>query len=259
MDWLKAKEPCSQPSPLSNALNSLQIHLSHIIRAIPIRNRFASVSPSADNSQPTIGGCADYTLTADEIKKRVAGVSVYKLSNDSQDKLCGVSEYGDRAIQFYFLNKPDALDFMDRVQCSSNTRIFDAPLTEVVDFDGENYRPIRLIPELSEVKNAIQEKKKHIAGFPNGTFAGVPVFQSDRLTVKGKGDTRKYHPAFLRKTDLEKALANAKAPKQKGIIQVAALEDIIQEMKDCSTSKSKDVVFVAPGNNMNMDMAFEER
>ncbi|XP_012838282.1 PREDICTED: protein TIC 22-like, chloroplastic [Erythranthe guttata] len=223
-------------------------------------NRFASISSSSDNSRPISGGggggAADYALSNTEIKNRLAEIPVYKLSNDSQDNIKGISEFGDRKIGFYFLNKPDALNFKERIECSPDARIFDARLTEVIDFEGDP-APIRLIPELSEVKNAIQEKKKHIAGFSDGVFAGVPVFQSDSLIVKGEGE-QKYRPAFLRKTDLEKALANAKAPKQRGTIQVAALEDIIQEMKDCSTFKWNDVVFVPPGNIMGMDIFFEE-
>ncbi|KAL7085968.1 hypothetical protein ACP275_14G310100 [Erythranthe tilingii] len=255
MNWLKPKEQSSQP-PLCHVLNCLQTNFSNIIRAMP--NRFASISSSSDNSRPISGGggggAADYALSNTEIKNRMAEIPVYKLSNDSQDKIEGISEFGDRKIRFYFLNKPDALNFKERIECSPDARMFDARLTEVVDFEGDT-APIRLIPELSEVKNAIQEKKKHIAGFPDGVFAGVPVFQSDRLIVKGEGE-QKYRPAFLRKTDLEKALANAKAPKQRGTIQVAALEDIIQEMKDCSTSKWNDAVFVAPGKIM--DMVFEK-
>ncbi|KAL9144441.1 hypothetical protein ABFS82_14G296700 [Erythranthe guttata] len=255
MNCLKPKEQSSQP-PLCHVLNCLQTNFSNITRAMP--NRFASISSSSDNSRPISGGggggAADYALSNTEIKNRLAEIPVYKLSNDSQDNIKGISEFGDRKIGFYFLNKPDALNFKERIECSPDARIFDARLTEVIDFEGDP-APIRLIPELSEVKNAIQEKKKHIAGFSDGVFAGVPVFQSDSLIVKGEGE-QKYRPAFLRKTDLEKALANAKAPKQRGTIQVAALEDIIQEMKDCSTSKWNDAVFVAPGKIM--DMVFEK-
>ncbi|XP_012838281.1 PREDICTED: protein TIC 22-like, chloroplastic [Erythranthe guttata] len=276
MNWLKPKEPSSQPPPpLCNALNSLQTHFSNVIRAISIRfsssqvenrfsssqvenrfsssqveNRFASISASSsdnsrfasisasssDNSQHS----ADYALSDAEIKKRMAGVSVYKLSNDSQHELCRPSEYGDRVIQFYFLNKPDALRFKDIFICSPDTRIFDAPLTEQqlshqvgTGLMGSKKRCSDITYELASYP---QEKEKQKAGFPDGTFAGVPVFQKD----------------------LETALAKTKAPKQRGTVQVAALEDIIQEMKDCSTSKWNDVVFVPPGNITGMDIAFEE-
>ncbi|XP_012839132.1 PREDICTED: protein TIC 22-like, chloroplastic isoform X1 [Erythranthe guttata] len=108
---------------------------------------------------------------------------------------------------------------------------------------------IRLVPDISEVKNALQERKK--AGFHGDTFTGVPVFQSDALKVRVDGSPNNLSHAFFRKADLENALRGKKQTdhidEKSDIIQVTALEDIIQEMKDCSTSKWNNVILVPPG------------
>ncbi|KAL8030661.1 hypothetical protein ABFX02_14G299600 [Erythranthe guttata] len=108
---------------------------------------------------------------------------------------------------------------------------------------------IGLVPDMSDVKNALQERKK--AGFSSDTFSGVPVFQSDALKMRVGGSPNSPSPAFFRKADLEKALCNEKQTNiETGLIQVTALEDIIQEMKDCSSSKWNNVILVPPGGKL---------
>ncbi|KAJ0463649.1 hypothetical protein HanHA300_Chr14g0518061 [Helianthus annuus] len=108
----------------------------------------------------------------------------------------------------------------------------------------------RFIPESSQIKNAIEERRK--AGISDDSFSGVPVFQSRSLVLRSQN--RRYRPAFFRKEDLEKSLAKASVQQRQlnpalrvDDLEVAVLEDIIQGMKDSSTTDWDDVVFIPPG------------
>ncbi|KAH7521547.1 hypothetical protein FEM48_Zijuj07G0045100 [Ziziphus jujuba var. spinosa] len=96
------------------------------------------------------------------------------------------------------------------------------------------------------------------AGFPDDGFFGVPVFQSKSLILRSQ--KKNYRPAFFRKEDLEKSLERASGQQNQlnpafrlGDIEVAVLEDVIKGMKESSTSKWSDVVFIPPGFDVATD------
>ncbi|KAL3003384.1 hypothetical protein AAZX31_08G104400 [Glycine max] len=114
----------------------------------------------------------------------------------------------------------------------------------------------RLIPEFSQVKNALKEREK--SGFASSGFSGVPVFQSRNLILKSQ--SKRFRPLFSRKEDLENTLKSAareqnklNSTMRKGDIQVATLEDVIKEMKENSTSNWDDVIFIPPGFDVSDD------
>ncbi|TVU39631.1 hypothetical protein EJB05_13058, partial [Eragrostis curvula] len=79
-----------------------------------------------------------------------------------------------------------------------------------------------------------------------------PTMQSRSLVLMS--DNKRYRPAFFRKEDLDNSLHRTSRDQQKpnpavriGDTQVSSLEDIIKSMKDNSSSKWDDVVFIPPG------------
>lgn len=118
----------------------------------------------------------------------------------------------------------------------------------------------RLIPEASQIKNALMEKEKEKAGSLDDEFLGVPVFQSRSLILRSQN--KGYRPVFFRKEDLENSLLRASQQQRRlnpllrqGDIEVASLEDIIKGMKDDSCSTWDDVVFIPPGFDVSTDPA----
>ena len=96
------------------------------------------------------------------------------------------------------------------------------------------------------------------SGSAANSFPGVPVFQSKSLILKSQD--KRYRPLFFRKEDLEKSLHRASSDQnqlnptlRQGDIQVATLEDVIKQMKENSTSKWEDVVFIPPGFDVSTD------
>ncbi|KAL7085963.1 hypothetical protein ACP275_14G309600 [Erythranthe tilingii] len=197
---------------------------------------------------------------------------------------------GDRKANFFFFSKADAHDYatvqntVKANECLGNIQLTKVPLAEIIELEEAGFHKempsictwfiedvlpsvapdkftgyvrdavtdrhmyIRLVPDMSEVKNALKERKK--AGFHSDNFSGVPVFQSDALNTKVDGSSSNLRPAFFTKADLEKALRDKKRDTDSEIIQVTALEVIIQEMKDCTISKWNDVVLVPPGGKI---------
>ncbi|KAL3628407.1 hypothetical protein CASFOL_027453 [Castilleja foliolosa] len=207
----------------------------------------------------------DHSLSADEIKRRMAGIYVYKLSNYKEGEererdarkeryehdIFIVSKDDSKAVSFYFISKPDALDFFDKIKLSENYvngwRIIDTPLSNIMDEEGDEGVAVRLVPELSQIKNAIEEKWKE-TGTRDNYFTGVPVFMSSNLRPHLTRTGERLRLAFLRKLkeDLQERLtALGVSP---GTIKVVSLEETIQEMKDSSTSKSNDILFVGHGD-----------
>lgn len=109
----------------------------------------------------------------------------------------------------------------------------------------------RFLPDPSQVANAIKLIQDG-GEFVNEGFPGVPVFQSRSLVLRN--DNKRYRPVFFRKEDLDKSLHRASHDQQKpipavriGDTQVSSLEDIITSMKDNSSSRWDDAVFIPPG------------
>lgn len=71
-----------------------------------------------------------------------------------------------------------------------------------------------------------------------------------------KSQSKRYRPLFFRKEDLENSLEKAAGQLNRiksGDIEVSALEDVIKEMKENSTSKWDDVIFIPPGFDVSTD------
>lgn len=193
-------------------------------------------------------------MSPEVIEERLAGVPVYALSNGSEEFVLVSDSKSHKDLGLFFFNEADAESLLRHMQSvdssmSSGSQVVPVALSKVFDLKV-NGVALRLFPEASQIKNALQERKK--GGTEAEGFRGVPVFQSKSLVLRSQNKT--YRPVFFRKEDLEKSLSRASQDQKqlnprlrRGDIQVAVLEDIIHGMKDTSVTPWEDVVFIPPG------------
>ncbi|XP_057773373.1 protein TIC 22-like, chloroplastic [Salvia miltiorrhiza] len=274
MNFFKPKDTrqpaAPPPSPqllLHRAVTSLQTHFSTILNNLqtnpPLRNPFfarisdenntvqSKVSPTNSSSNLTAKNCA---MSPEAIEERLAGVPVYALSNGAEEFVLVSGAQSRRDLGLFFFTEADAealLKHMKSVDSSmsSGSQVVPVALSKVFDLKV-NGVALRLLPEASQIKNALQERKR--VGLEDESFRGVPVFQSKSLVLRSQNKT--YRPVFFRKEDLEKSLSRASRDQKqanpslrRGDVQVAVLEDIIRGMKDTAESSWDDVVFIPPG------------
>ncbi|GKV28609.1 hypothetical protein SLEP1_g37632 [Rubroshorea leprosula] len=79
-----------------------------------------------------------------------------------------------------------------------SSKVVAVALNKVIQLESDGVA-FRLIPESSQVKNAIKLKEKIHTSFLHGT----PVFQSKSLILRS--GNKSYQPFFFRKRKLEKA------------------------------------------------------
>lgn len=198
-------------------------------------------------------------MSNEAIEERLAGVPVYALSNGSQEFVLVSGKNTGKNLGLFCLGEADAESLLKQMKLadpsmSSGSQVVSVALSKVFQLKVDGVA-LRLIPEASQIKNALKERQN--AGLPDESFPGVPVFQSRSLILRS-GDKR-YQPVFFRKEDLEKSLSRASRdqrklnPLLKGDVQVAALEDIIQGMKNNADSSWDDVVFIPPGFDVSTD------
>ncbi|XP_048233662.1 protein TIC 22-like, chloroplastic isoform X2 [Ricinus communis] len=199
-------------------------------------------------------------LPTETIEERLAGVPVYALSNPNEEFVLVTGASTGKSLGLLCFKKEDAevlleqMKSMDPSMRKSGSKVVPVALNKL-KVQGVAFR---LIPESSQVKNALKEREK--AGFSDDAFPGVPVFQSRSLVLKS--ENKSYRPVFFRKEDLEKSLLRASRQQKKlnpafrqGDIQVAVFEEIIKSMKESSTSTWDDVVFIPPGFDVSTGTA----
>ncbi|KAI4317404.1 hypothetical protein L6164_025273 [Bauhinia variegata] len=193
-------------------------------------------------------------LSIEEIEERLAGVPVYALSNATEEFVLVSGASTGKSLGLFCFKKEDAEVLLEHVkgidrEMRSGSKVVPVALNKVfqLKMDGVAFR---LIPEYSQVMNALRERES--SGFSSKGFSGVPVFQSRSLVLKSQD--KRYRPLFFRKEDLENSLRRASHEQnvlnpalKPGDIQVAVLEDIIKGMKEGSKSTWDDVVFIPPG------------
>lgn len=206
-------------------------------------------------------------MGTEAIEERLAGVPVYALCNSSQEFVLVSGENTSKSLGLFCFKEEDADTLLQQMQSMDpamrhGSKVVAVPLNKVfqLKLDGVAFR---LIPDSSQIKNALKERQKTNTGLSNESFSGVPVFQSRSLVLRSQN--KRYRPVFFRKEDLEKSLVRASRQQKsmnpafrEGDIQVAVLEDIIQGMMgrnflDSSTSNWDDVVFIPPGFDVSTD------
>lgn len=194
-------------------------------------------------------------MSTETIEERLAGVPVYALSNSNEEFVLVSGLSTGKSLGLFCFKQEDAealleqMKSMDPGMRKGGSKVVPVALNKVfqLKIDGVAFR---LIPEPSQVKNALLEREQ--AGLSDDAFSGVPVFQSRSLVLKSQN--KSYRPVFFRKEDLEKSLSRASHEQHKlnpafkqGDIEVAVFEEIIKSMKEGSTTTWDDVVFIPPG------------
>ncbi|KAL8201680.1 hypothetical protein R6Q57_010827 [Mikania cordata] len=197
---------------------------------------------------------AGAAMSNEDIEQRLAGVPVYALSNSSEEFVVVSGQNPMKSLGLLCFKEEDAVTLLGQMKSMDprmrpGSKVVPVALSMVFQLKV-NGVSFRFIPESSQIKNAIEERRK--AGILDESFSGVPVFQSRSLVLRSQN--KRYRPAFFRKEDLEKSLAKASLQQRQlnpalrvGDLEVAVLEDIIQGMKDNSTTDWDDVVFIPPG------------
>ncbi|XP_009765040.1 protein TIC 22-like, chloroplastic [Nicotiana sylvestris] len=251
---------------LQQSFKNLQTHFSNFLQTTFPQLNTLNSSQNSQNPWAKIGvnnnnsnSVKKQSLSTEAIEERLAGVPVYALSNASEEFVLVSGVSTGKNLGLFCFSEADAEALRQQMESMDPTmrngsRVVPVALNKVFQLkvDGVAFR---LIPEASQVKNAMKERER--TGTSDESFYGVPVFQSRSLILRSQN--KRYRPVFFRKEDLENSLVRASQqqgrlnPALKGDIQVAVLEDIIQGMKDTSTSKWDDVVFVPPGFDVSTD------
>lgn len=194
-------------------------------------------------------------MSTEAIEERLAGIPVYALSNSNEEFVLVSGASNRKSLGLICFKKEDAealleqMRSMDPLMRKEGSKVVPVALNKVCQLkvDGVAFR---LIPEATQIKNALKEREK--AGLLGDGFSGVPVFQSRSLVLRSQN--KSYRPVFFRKEDLEKSLQRASQQQnklnpafRKGDIQVAVFEEIIKGMKDSNNSTWNDIIFVPPG------------
>ncbi|CAN0922620.1 Protein TIC 22-like, chloroplastic [Linum grandiflorum] len=241
-----------------NAMASFQAHLHSQFHTRRRTNslsrpwaRISSDSAPLQLSKPS--PAATPPLTDQAIEERLAGVPVYALSN-SRDEfvlVSGASSTTPKSLGLMCFKKEDAdallnqMKSMDPLMRTDDSKVVAVALNKVFQLkvDGVSFR---LIPESTQVKNAVAERKK--AGISDDGFPGVPVFQSTSLVLRSRN--KSFRPVFFRKEDLEKSLLRASQDQKK-------LNPVLKEggIEETSGSTWNDVVFIPPGFDVSTGSA----
>ncbi|KAF8047697.1 hypothetical protein N665_2863s0001 [Sinapis alba] len=222
------------------------------------KTHVAAVAPVRRSSGPG--------LSADDMEERLAGVPVYALSNSNEEFVLVSGTSTGKSLGLLFCKEEDAeallqqMKVMDPRMRKEGSKVVALALSKVFQLKV-NGVAFRLIPESTQVKNALKERKT--AGFTDDDFNGVPVFQSKSLILRS--DNKSYRPVFFRKEDLEKSLTRASHQQNRlnpalkpGDIQVAVFEEIVKGMKENATSNWNDIVFIPPGFEVSTEEETKE-
>uniref|UniRef100_A0A0D9WXS0 Tic22-like family protein n=1 Tax=Leersia perrieri TaxID=77586 RepID=A0A0D9WXS0_9ORYZ len=254
--------PTNPSPPIPNPFLPIQAGLTSFLSSLPLpRPAFPTPPWARISSSASASASAASALPVAEIEERLAGVPVYALANSSQEfVLVSSSRDGGKsargavpppALGLLCFRKEDAdalLAQMDGDMAAGST-VVPVALNKVIQLKSDGVA-FRFVPDSSQVANAMKLMENE--GDVNVGFQGVPVFQSRSLVLMS--DNKRYRPVFFRKEDLDNSLHRASRDQQKpnpavkmGDIQVSSLENIIKSMKDSSSSKWDDAVFIPPG------------
>ncbi|KAI3746960.1 hypothetical protein L6452_09402 [Arctium lappa] len=208
----------------------------------------------------TVAAGAGAGMPDEDIEERLAGVPVYALSNSSGEFVVVSGQNTGKSLGLLCFKEEDAKTLLGQMKAIDpkmrpGSKVVPIALGMVFQLKV-NGVSFRFIPELSQIKNAIEARRR--AGVSDDNFSGVPVFQSRSLVLRSQN--KRYRPAFFRKEDLEKSLIKASGQQRPlnpalrvDDLEVAVLEDIIHGMKDDSSTVWDDVVFIPPGFDVSTD------
>ncbi|KAJ4869181.1 hypothetical protein Rs2_26983 [Raphanus sativus] len=269
--------PNSSPNNIFSALDSLRAKAKQALDSVSNNNTpqpvWARISDDGGKKTHVAAAVAAPVrrssgpgLSDDDMEERLAGVPVYALSNSNEEFVLVSGTSTGKSLGLLFCKEEDAeallnqMKIMDPRMKKEGSKVVALALSKVFQLKV-NGVAFRLIPESTQVKNALKERKT--AGFADDDFNGVPVFQSKSLILRS--DNKSYRPVFFRKEDLEKSLKRASRQQNRlnpalkpGDIQVAVFEEIVKGMKESATSNWDDIVFIPPGFEVSTEEETKE-
>ncbi|XWS22314.1 hypothetical protein CRYUN_Cryun29cG0023000 [Craigia yunnanensis] len=205
---------------LQQALSNLQTHCSSLFQQThhQLTDAFNSTfslfnPPSFSPKGPVFARIADSSktpidlskksgaaLSAEAIEERLAGIPVFALSNSEEEFVLVSGVSTKKSLGLLCFRKEDAealleqMKSMDPGMRKGGSKVVAVALNKVFQLKVDGVA-LRLIPETTQIRNAIRERER--AGFSDGGFPGVPVFQSRSLVLRSQN--KSYRPFFFRK------------------------------------------------------------
>ncbi|XVE81226.1 hypothetical protein DITRI_Ditri15bG0045900 [Diplodiscus trichospermus] len=229
----KIFSPIKQPRPLVNlqqAFSNIQTHCSSLFRQThhqlkdAFNSTFAHFNPppfspkypvfariaDSSKSQLDLSKKSGAAMSPEAIEGRLAGVPVYALSNPQEEFVLVSGVSTKKSLGLFCFKEEDAealleqMKSMDPGMRKGGSKVVAVALNKVFQLKVDGVA-LRLIPELTQIKNALIERER--AGSIDNGFPGVPVFQSRSLVLRSQN--KSYRPIFFRKEDLEQSLLRA--------------------------------------------------
>ncbi|XP_022761825.1 protein TIC 22-like, chloroplastic isoform X3 [Durio zibethinus] len=261
----KIFSPPKQPHPLLNlqqAVSDFQTHCTSLFQQThhQLKDAFNSTfaqfnPPSFSPKGPVFARIADSSKTqiylskksgaamsTEAIEERLAGIPVYALSNSEGEFLLVSGVWNKISLGLLCFKKEDAEALLERMKSidpgmrKERSKVVAVALNKVFELKVDG-AALRLIPELTQIKNALRSRSLVL-----------------------RAENKSYRPCFFRKEDLEQSLLRASRQQNQlnpavrpGDIQVAVFEEIIKGMKDSSMTTWDDVVFIPPGFDVSTD------
>ncbi|XP_047980862.1 protein TIC 22, chloroplastic-like isoform X2 [Salvia hispanica] len=192
---------------------------------------FASVS----QRQGKQAAATEASLNSAHVARRLAGTSVYTVSNTNNEFVLVSDPEGVKSIGLLCFRREDAEAFLAQVrsrrgEVKGGVKVVPITLDQVYMLKVEGIA-FRFLPDPVQIKNALE---------------------SDLLVVKKKN--KRYCPIYFQKEDIEKALSTvSRASRGPGLSQhilVGSLEDVLRKMEISKKNSGwEDLIFIPPGKS----------
>ncbi|XP_047171931.1 protein TIC 22-like, chloroplastic [Vigna umbellata] len=164
------------------ALADLQAHCSKLLGNLTHLPSHCSSFPALHTSPPWARIAPtgrSRPMSVEAIEERLEGIPVYALSNASEEFLLVSGSSTGKNLGLFCFNKDDAEALLSQVtlmepHARAGSKVVPIALNKVFQLKV-NGVAFRLIPEFSQIQNALKEREK--SGSASSGFSGVPVFQ----------------------------------------------------------------------------------
>ncbi|KAH9320920.1 hypothetical protein KI387_015559, partial [Taxus chinensis] len=172
-------------------------------------------------------------LSEHYVSKTLRGVDVYTVCNVKNEFVLVSDPTGQKSLGLLCFRQEDAKALLAQVQrqpgLSRGAKVLPLSLDKVYSLKVEGIA-FRFVPDPVEVRNALEMKSKDRLIH----FDGVPVFQSDLVTVWK--DNRRFCPLYFRKEDLDRdilifARNISKSSQLSSEIMVGSFEAALKKME----------------------------
>ncbi|XP_057822912.2 protein TIC 22, chloroplastic [Cryptomeria japonica] len=191
-------------------------------------------------------------LSQQYVSKRLRGVNIYTVCNIKNEFVLISDPNSQKSLGLLCFRQEDANAILAQVQrqpgLSRGAKVVPLSLDKVYTLKVEGIA-FRFVPDPVQVRNALKIKSKDMLM----AFDGVPVFQSDLVTVWK--NNRRFCPLYFCKEDLERDILTVARTKSKSSqitseIMVGSLEAALKKMKESDVESGwDDLVFIPPGES----------